>query len=303
VKTPLFRQGVREIGFTLIELLVSMAILSIMLLTMATMMGFVSTIWLNGIGSMDNFTKARVVLNLVDRDIQMMVLRRDIAAFVDPSGASLDSYGNSICAFYTNVQGNPGTDTRSISLVQYLLNNPGSQPTLQRLNYGMNFLAASGVTPAIGQTSKLAAPANSTLQTETVFTGIVRFQIQFVDGTGTILTPPYTPTGTTKAAGPFSFNFLAPADPSNPRSVVVSMLVLSNPAYKLATQGGGTIMTKLLSTFPNTLTGSNQTFSQYWNSILNPSIGTIDPTLPPVVRGGIQVFERRVPLPINIPSA
>ncbi len=292
-------------GFTLIELLVSMAILSLMLISMATVMGYVSKLWLNGIGAMDNFSKARVVLNLLDRDIQMMVMRRDVAAFVDGSGNKVDANGNAICEFYTNIQGGPATgasspDFRTVSLVQYVLSTPGTTPTLQRLNYGINFPpVAPLMTPtllmSIGNTTSLPVPSNAALETETVFTGIIRFQIQFLDGTGTITSAYNFP--------PASFS--PPIPPTSSRSVVVSMLVLSNSAYNLATRNGGTIMTTLLSDFPNptTPTAPYTTYSQYWNSILNPTIGTLDPNLPPQVRGGIQVFERHIPLPITTPSS
>ena len=299
-------------GFSLVELLVALTVLSIMVIALATAMGYVSRLWLSGTGAMDNFTKGRLVLNLLDRDIQMMVLRRDMAAFVDENGSSA-------CAFYTNVQGdstaNP-TNTRALSVVKYLLatgsTTPSTPATLLRVNYGMNFSSASPVSPLIlasnSATGSLTQLLTGTTTTDTVFTGIVRFQIQFIDGSGTILTPPYTYSSTPPASSsppiapvPFWFDYAVPGAGYNPRTVVVSMLVLSNPAYTIATQGT-TTMTKLLADFPNTLPSPNQTYSQYWNSILNPTTGMLDSTLPAPVRSGIQVFERHIPLPLTTPS-
>jgi prepilin-type N-terminal cleavage/methylation domain-containing protein len=286
MKPEFFHRGSRRAGFTLIELLVSMTILSIILIALGSATGYVSRLWLNGVGAMDNFTKARVVLTLLDRDIQMMVLRRDLAAFVDSSTPP-----NPACAFYTNVQGSPGTDTRAISLVQYRLATPATTPTLQRLNYGMNFLnTASAVTPTVS-TASLTQLGNSNVQPETVFTGIIRFQIQFLDGTGAI-----QPT--------YSFTYSQPLPPANSRTVIVSMLVLSNPAYKLATQGGGTWMSSLANDsadFPTTAL-TNQTYSQVWNASLNSPSATLL-SLPLAIRSGIQVFERHIPLPITTPSS
>jgi prepilin-type N-terminal cleavage/methylation domain-containing protein len=294
-------------GFTLVELVVSISILSILLLGLSSMMLFVAKTWLSGINSTDNFTKARVVLNLLDRDIQMMVLRQDLAAFVDSS-----TPGNSACSFYTNVQGNPGTgltggspDSRTVSLVQYLLNNPTSQPTLQRLNYGMNFLNAFGARPTIGNPLNLPAPSNANLQTDTIFTGVIRFQWQFIDGSGAILNPPYTLSSTPPATSspptsntPFWFDYAVPNAPYNPRVVVLSMVVLSNSAYKIALQNSNA-MTSLLADFSAT-PPTNQTYSQVWTSVLNPSSGSFDPSLPAPIRdsGAVQVFERHIPLPI-----
>ena len=308
-------------GFSLAELLVALAVLSIMLIGLASAMGYVSKLWLSGAGSMDNFTKARVVLNLLDRDIQMMVLRRDLPAFVDTSGNAIDSNGNAICAFYTNVQGNPGQgqltagtqNYRTLSLVQYQLNptTTTTTPTLVRYNYGMDFLsstsAVKGATPIVNTPipSILTTPTYANQGTDTVFTGIVQFQIQFIDGNGNILTPSTNSSVAMTAGGRFTYDFAYPGDPLNPRIAVVSMLVLSNPAYIIATQPGSSTMTELLGDFKNTLPASqtNQTFSQYWNSIINPATGTLDPTLPPAVRSGVQVFERHIPLPITTPSA
>jgi prepilin-type N-terminal cleavage/methylation domain-containing protein len=293
-----------EPGFTLVELLVSISVLSLLLVAMASMTGFVAKTWLNGVNSTDNFTKGRVVLNLLDRDIQMMVMREDLPAFVDGSG-------NSACAFYTNVEGSPGSDTgntRSVSLVQYILNTPTTTPTLQRVNYGMNFLSGSGVTPSIGATG-LTQLGSPNVQTESVFTGIIAFQIQFIDGSGTILTPPYslssapppTSTGAPTSPTPFWFDYSNPSGSYNPRIAVVSMVVLSDSAYNIALQSGklGTVSSDFPTTAP-----TNQTYSQVWNDILNPSSGTFGANLPAPLRdgGGIQVFERHIPLPLITPS-
>ena len=288
--------GHKKSGFTLVELLVSITILSLILLTLAKAIGFVSQIWVSGIGTVDNYSKARDILSIMDRDIQQMVLRPDTAAFVDSSG-------NSACAFYTNIQGNPGTglpgnpDTRTVSLVQYALNTPTTQPALVRKNYGMNFVytaAASptGATPTVGNTSSLPQPANSSLETDTVATGVIQFEWQFVDGGGNIISP-------TSTSNNFSYNFNAPSAATNPRAVVVSILVLSNSAYQIALQNPA-VITKLQTDF-NTTLPSSETYSQYWNGVLNPASGTLDPSLPPQVRNGLEVFQRFIPLPVSAP--
>jgi prepilin-type N-terminal cleavage/methylation domain-containing protein len=313
MKTRIHRFSFRKEGFTLVELLVSIAILSILILGLAQAMSFVSGIWIKGIGNVDNFAKARVVMNLLDRDIQMMVMRPDTAAFVDGSG-------NSACAFYTNVQGSPGAgittgtpDTRAVSLVQYLL--PAATPTsstLERLNCGMNFTAATDASPAISYTSTATPPgptsltqlttlaAASKLQTETLTTGVILFKYQFVDGTGAVLSPPYTPTGTVPAGvttpTPFFYNYLAPSAPSNPRAVIVSMVVLSNSAYNLAIQTGNLSKLSDNTTLPTGAPTPNQTYSQVWNNFLDAP-NTAFLSLPPAIRQGLLVFQRQIPLP------
>jgi prepilin-type N-terminal cleavage/methylation domain-containing protein len=285
-------------GFTLVELLVSMAILSILLLALAQMMNFVSNIWLNGIGAVDNFTKARVILNLLDRDIQMMVLRPDMAAFVDGATPAQPA-----CAFYTNVQGNSSanpSNTRAVSLVQYsLLQSPSGSPTssvLQRSNEGMDFLGASGTTPALitslattnlVQLGSSGSP-NTTLQPEILSTGVIFFQWQFVDGTGAIQNP-------TSSSLAFVYDYTNRSASSNYRSVVVSIVVLSNSAYKLAIQTGA-LTTLTGNSIFSTAPPMNKTYSDVWNSELS-SPNTAFLSLPAPIRTGILVFKRQIPLP------
>ncbi len=259
------------------------------MVALAQAMGYVCNLWASGIGTVDNFSKARIILGLADRDVQTMVLRRDLAAFVDNNGKPA-------CAFYTNAQGSPGADTRAISLVQYLLNASSSTSVLQRLNYGINFPPTSGTTPpaltlTIGNTTSLPQLANitSAAQSDTLATGVLLFETQFVDGTGKILTT----DGPSPNLTSFSFNFASPSVATNPRSVVISVLVLNNSAYNLASQNG--TLSSITNLFAPANLQATQTYSQYWNKIL--SSGVTWGNQPEQVRHGIQVFERHIPLP------
>ena len=287
------QRGFRKASFTLVELLVAIAVLSIMLVALAGITGVVSNAWINGIGTVDNFTKARVTLSLMDRDIQMMVLRRDLAAFSDQTNGS-------VCAFYTQVQGQPGIDTRTLSLVQYSLAQPPTPTTatnsiLRRFSYGMNYsTAASAMTPTVGYSASLVQMTNSVVAAaapDEVSSGVVAFEWQFIDGTGTI----QTPSSTT----PFLYNFSNPSSTSNYRAVIVSMVVLSSSAYQTAIQTGklGTLIGVFSTTAP-----ANQTYSQVWNAFLAAPNATFL-GLPSPMRAGVKVFERLIPLPITTPSS
>jgi prepilin-type N-terminal cleavage/methylation domain-containing protein len=303
-----FHHQQQERAFTLIELIASLAILSLMLIGLATMMSFVIKTWLGGINSVDNFTKARVVMSLMDRDIQTMVLRRDMAAFADQTNGAA-------CAFYTGVQGQPGSDTRAISIVQYsLMQTPASAATssyLQRLNYGMNYTSA-GMTPSAGNTANLIQLTNNVVVAappETLSTGVIAFQWQFVDGTGTVLNPRYSTLSSTPPTTstlptlptPFWFDFSNPTGSYNPRIVVISMVVLSNSAYRLASQTGN--LQNVVNCFSSVnapLTSTNPIYSQAWNAALSsPSPAFLALPAPIRDQGAIQVFERHIPLPIN----
>ena len=173
----------------------------------------------------------------------------------------------------------------------------------------MNFLTTGGATPTIGTTG-LTQLGSSSVQTENISTGIIRFQIQFIDGTGAILTPPYSLTSTPPSssnppsgATPFWFDFANPGGSYNPRIAVLSMVVINDTAYKLALQNSA-YMTNLLADFPVSAP-TNQTYSQAWDAILNPASGSFGSNLPAPLRdqGAIQVFERHIPLPLVTPSS
>lgn len=290
---PSHRRGAG--GFTLAEMLVAISVLSLMLVGLATATNLVTQAWLNSVGAIDNFGKARVTLGLMDRDVQMMVMRRDLAAFVDSAGS------NPACAFYSNVQSYTGSaasmDTRTISLLQYQLHQDATGSYLQRLSYGSNF---SGIPLSIGTPGKLPQLSNANVRTETLSSGVVAFKWQFVDGTGTILNPPFSLAAAPTSPTPFWFDFASPGAAYNPRVVIVSVVVMNDSAYRLAKSAG--VLNTVISCFPTTAPSSPyQTYSQAWNGALNqPSTAFL--ALPTAVRSGIQVFERRIPLPLTTPS-
>ncbi len=326
---PALSPRVRRDSFTLVEMLVAMTVFSIMLVAIATMLNYVVASWQGEINSADNFSKARTLLSVLDRDAQSMALRRDLAAFADQTNGPA-------FAFYTADKGfTPGasSNTRALSLVQYSLQSTSTGSVLRRLNYGMDFLTntsgAATNSPSIGYATNLVQLTNSTVTAnapiENVATGVIAFQWQFVDGTGTILTPPYNLTSlplywqgasppyqlssappytyTTpppSSATPFWFDYISPNATYNPRTLIVSVVVVSNSAYTILQQNS-TFMTTLTNNFSATLPSgqSNQTFAQYWNSQLNATgFGT---GLPEQIRtpNAIKVFERHIPLPIN----
>ena len=305
-------------GFTLVEIMVAMVVLALMMAGLATIIAFVSKTWLDGINVVDNFTKARIMLNLLDRDVQMMVMRRDVCAFVDNNGAPA-------CAFYTKVQGNQNLttiDTRSLSLVQYTLattpvTTPPSPPPssmtssgLQRIALGLTF-ASGSTTMALGYplpalpilpTTTYPSGTSQADQTEEIGSGVIAFQWQFVDGTGTLHNPTSNASLPISSTSAWSYDYSNPPPPANYRAVIVSLAVMSNNAYQLAikTQKLGTIAALF-----NTGAPTNQTYARVWNTYLaNPSDSTYQ-SLPAPLRGSgsILVFQRYIPLPVTAPSS
>ncbi len=250
-------------GFTLVELLLAMAILAVVLAMFAAAVGAVSRTWLQGVSRIETFTKARVILSLLDRDIQSLVMRRDLAAFVDDAGS------NSF-AFYTQVNGLQGN--RQLSLVRYAITNTGTNSMLQRWDYGM---AYTNSTLPLSNVTSLPV---STASPQDVTDGLLRFDWQFVTGNGTF-----------KPA--YHFDYYNPDSPDNTRLLIVSIIALDDRAFQLAVQTGKrTQLQDKLAGIP----AAGQTYGDYWNSkISSPSFGQ---DLPETVSGGVRVFERRYSL-------
>ena len=295
-------------GFTLVELLVAIAVLTIILFFLGSAIGFVSQTWSAGVGTTDNYQKARTILSTLDRDIQLMVFRPDVAAFQDANN-------NPVFAFYTNAEGAPGGDNRTASLVQYGLDTGGT-PALLRYSNGLNFTtgtialppppvppATTSVVPGL-PTITLTPTAN---QTDTVSSGVIAFQWQFVDGAGYVLNPPYIPQPpptppAVPTATPFYYDFNSPGTVSNPRAVIVTMVVLSNSATKMAqTMNLITTLQGYFNTTPLANTELHETYGVYWNGILTNKMAA-HPGVPQPVMLGLRVFERRIPLPGTTPS-
>jgi hypothetical protein len=282
----------------------AIAVLSLIVIVLSTLLSVVTDTWLVAAGSVDNYNKSRVMLGVLDRDVRTMVLRSDVAAFPLDKNAQYPAF-----AFYTKVQGSPGSDTRAVSLIQYVLTSTTTSSVLERLDYGLNFPPVApatnpALTLSLNNTTSLPdlANFNATSQTESLATGVIAFQWQFVDGGGNVLNPPYTTPSATDAPStattPFWFDFTNPSASYNPRGVIVSLVVLSNGGYNIAANSGTIIPT--LQTIFSSSSGSlatGQTFSQYWNSILKaPTPQMI--AMPAPVRTGLQVFERHIQLPL-----
>ncbi len=164
-------------GFSLIELLVAVAVLALMTLMLGQLFSTVNTTWLGGQARVDNFSKSRVLLDLLSEDLRKGVYRSDLCSFP-----------NSDIALYTQRAGfsKGATNLRDVSLVTY-----GLQPdsTLQRADYAVTFANTAGIT--FGNTNALPETANAVAR-DTV-SGVLGFRVLFL-GTNGSLTPTYNTT-------------------------------------------------------------------------------------------------------------
>ncbi len=248
-------------GFSLLELLVAMAVLSLILVLLFNAVTAVTNTWRRGMARIDNFSKARAVLGLLDRDVQSMVLRKDLAAFVDEAGKPA-------CAFYSLMNGSEGD--RRLSFIKYSVPTNGTQ--LLRADYGMDY---GNRTLSLNNTNSL--PDAALASPQDLVDGILRFEWQFLGPDGDFQSA-FERSGTNASA--------------NSKTLVVSLLVLDDNTLGTLQRTGtrDTLLTELAGT-----PASGQTYAQYWNErIRSAGFGS---SLPAPVRAGIRTFHRHIQIP------
>lgn len=269
-------------GFTLIEILAAVTVLALLMVIFTQVVGMVSDTWKKGKARIDNFSQARVALGLMDRDIQAMVLRRDVAAFVGPGR---DGGGNSqaACAFYTRIPGSETAWDRRLSLVQYEIADPATLPRLTRKDYGLDLgTGGSPRTMQLNETGMLPDLALAQVQVQDVADGIIGFEFQFVDGNGTF-------------QDRFIYDHDHPGALANTRAVTISLAVMDADNYKFAVKTGH--LAELLEALKGD-PGLGESYAEFWRNKID-SPGFI-PALPQAMRGALKIFERSVYIPLQM---
>lgn len=274
--SPMARPGdVRpKTAFTLLEMMTAVAVLSIMMVMLGQILGMVSAAWIDGQSHVNNFTKARAMLNIFASDIQSGLFRSDLCAF--PS----DGSGGTLIKFYTKRQGLiPGGGTaRDISIVQYAYGSdqstPASMSTLQRGDLYFSWTSdASAIT--FGNTADFGS--NTPVARDTA-AGVVSYKVVFVYADGTLSTT-YT------------------ASTSNPlRAVGLTLAVVDDRTLQLLQAGQ---VQSLRQTFDTAVTASalagTRSVKAIWEECEN---GTLNwNTYPKSLAVGLKIFEFYVNLP------
>lgn len=208
--------GIARRAFTLIELLVATAVLMLLVVLIVQVLGTMSDTWQSNLRRINNFTKARAMLELIARDVQFGVFRDDLAAF--PSGAM---------SFYTRRQGVGGS--RNLTLVEYGINTSDEQSTLRRGD------VALGWNESIFEDNTASFGVGQPVLRDTV-AGVVGFSLMFLQKDGT-----YAQTYS--------------SDETNPtRAVVVTLAVVDDPTVRRMSDAGK--MGALRSELSGVLSGS-----------------------------------------------
>ncbi len=172
----------RKSAFTLVEMLTAIAVLSIMMALLGEILAMASRAWMEGQSNVNNFTKARAMLDTFATDIQSGLFRSDLCAF--PADAS----GNTLTEFYTKRQGivPAGGNGRDISLVQYLYGSDTTTTsgltTLQRGDLYFDWTGSAGAIP-FGNTTNFG---NNAPTARDMAPGVVDYKVLFVYADGTV---------------------------------------------------------------------------------------------------------------------
>jgi prepilin-type N-terminal cleavage/methylation domain-containing protein len=248
-------------GFTLIELLTAIAVLSLLFVMLGQMLGFISGTWKSGQRRVNNFTKARVMLDLLAQDLQGGVFRSDLAAFPD-----------SQIAFYTQRPAVPADNQpiRNISLVQYTIDTNSSNSTLQRGDYAIKW---SGSATDISFSNSTSLPILNQLTARDTAPGIVGFKIVFISKTGTQST---------------SFSL------SNTRAFGITLAVIDDQTIQKLTSAQ---INSLRTALASATSSGNNSVKADWENYLNTSFNWS--AYPRDMANSLRIFERYVYLPIS----
>lgn len=250
-------------AFTLIELLVAMAVLMLMTVLLAQMFQTTSQSWLGGQARVNNFAKARSMMDLMARDVQAGVLRSDLGVF---AGSSSNTPLTNM-AFYTM---RPGVDSsalvRDVSLVRYTMD---TNSVLQRGDLPIQWGGAA-TDISFGTTNALPEVGRVTSR-ETV-SGIVGFQILFMQKDGT-LSRVYDPVLSGKG-------------------LAIGLAVVDDKTLDRLRDAGK--LAALQTALAGSLSGTNSMKSD-WNNYLQSGLNWKD--YPSSLGRGLKVFERYVVFP------
>ncbi|MFQ3669970.1 MAG: prepilin-type N-terminal cleavage/methylation domain-containing protein [Verrucomicrobiia bacterium] len=251
-------------GFTVIELLVSFAVFVIILGALVAISSTVFNIWRHGSSRADNFTKARVALDVICLDLREGLLNQEWPAFTDSSGFPA-------ITFLTRRRTVGTSSPRPLSAVSYQVKTDG---TLSDIDFGL----ARGTAPFGFTTDPPSQTAPGISQTgmnfQTIGPGVIALNLHLMDQNGNFTQISEWPT-----------------DPNRFVAVVVSLAVVHERTLALLRENGqiDTLLSRLAAA-----SGGGTPDPGAWNTKVESGDlfdGLIGPT-----RQDLWVFQRTVPL-------
>lgn len=206
----MMKSSARQPGFTLVEMLVAVSIMSFMLLMMVQITGLAERAWRSQQDRIDNFSKARSMVDMFTDDMQRAVFRGDLPIFGTggPSAMPTDTAGGNYyftstsfaTTFYTQLPGVPSsasTAVRDVSLVSYALtavSGGTDRIVLQRSDLAVPWTSSQNI---LFQGDINTVLQNSAATARTIAPGVVGFRLAFRLSDGSIIDPSQTTGGYT----------------------------------------------------------------------------------------------------------
>ncbi|SDT88763.1 Verru_Chthon cassette protein C [Verrucomicrobium sp. GAS474] len=254
------RRGKGAAGFTLVETLVAVTILALITTLLAQVMGAASLTSQVVQRRINNFTKARALIDLFSQDLAAGLYRSDLAFY--PAG------GQTLIAFYTQRPGVGATATRNLALVQYAIDTTSAESPLQRSDLAIGWDKSQSGDVSFGEATTL--PKLSLVKPSDTANGVVGLQVRFLLADGTI-----------------QAKYANTVD--NPlRAIGVTMAVVDDESLRKMTPAR---LNALRAVFASTAP-ADHAVKEAWQDALGASFDW--PSYPATLSSGLLIFERFV---------
>jgi prepilin-type N-terminal cleavage/methylation domain-containing protein len=259
-------------GFTLIEMLTSIAVFSLLMILLFNLTNTISHAWLSGQERINNFSKARAIVNIVSGDIHRGIFRADLPNFrygcTYANGVFVNgTYTN---AFYTRLPGSStsASTTRNVTLVGYGINLTATNIYLRRANLTIPWTGSGTKIPFQGPLDSQLTDAYA--QAQEVAGGILDFEMLFIHEDGT----------SSKTYVYDSANRVI--------SIGIGLVIVDDSTIKLLGQKNQ--ISSLHDLFTAAITGS-QSMKYEWETKVLTSNFYSNPSYPRQLANGLKTFE------------
>lgn len=270
-------------AFSLIELLVAIVVLALIAVLMAAIIGQVSKTWSKERNRVDNYTKARVSLDLLERDFQAAAIDRGLPGLLNAAAdPALDFYVTETGP--VGAASNPQSSQRPISQVTYRVVDSPSSDFARGLQRGLEGVAFTTTAPFGGAGSAFPAPMPALAEDryQVIGPGVLRMDFRYTSQDGSKISRSFVPHTAGSTTGSLY--------------LTVCLLVCDeNSLHLLDTIAGG--YAKLLSQFDANVSSvaiNEMPYVSWRTAVLNDSTYT---GLPSTIRQSLQVYERTIRLP------
>ncbi len=271
---------ITQAAFTLIELMVALAVLAILIVLLTQIFSLVANTWASGRSQANNFSQARVALDVMARDLEGAALRPDLPAFFSGSAPKFVFYSQQQGLVSSNAGGN-----RPLSRVDYAITNTTNGSLLRRSSRGFNFSDDIGYA-----STNWSVSTNGNVFPADIGPGILVMRYQFIGLGGTNLPPASVNASWTNAATLPGVGAL--------RAVTISVAVMDAGSMKILQDSGK--LSQLQGNFSTNNPGAIRSYASDWQLQVDDASGPLAAGgIPRRVLRGVKVFERTVPLPVS----